>query len=62
MPRYVSASTLADRYSVAERTIWRWSRAGTIPPPHKLTEACTRWDMDEIESAEARRAARREAS
>jgi len=56
MQRYVRDSQLAARYDVDRATIWRWARAGVLPPPVKLSAKCTRWRLDEIERHEAKRA------
>lgn len=60
--RYVSVDQLAERYSVAHRTIWRWSKNGTLPEPVRMSGACTRWDLAEVEAKEAERAADRGAA
>jgi prophage regulatory protein len=54
MTRYVSAEFLADRYNVDKSTVWRWARNGTLPAPTKFSEQCTRWDLGEVERAEAK--------
>jgi prophage regulatory protein len=58
MTRYVSAEQLAERYSVDKSTVWRWAKRGTIPAPVKLSEQCTRWNLDAIERVDAERAQR----
>jgi predicted DNA-binding transcriptional regulator AlpA len=55
--RYVSVAQLAARYNVDKATIWRWSRKGTLPAPIKLSDQCTRWNLDEVERRDAQRAA-----
>ena len=59
--RYVSAAELAERYGVAQRTIWRWANLGILPSPRRITKSCTRWDLTQVEEREAR-AAERETS
>jgi predicted DNA-binding transcriptional regulator AlpA len=57
MTRYVSAAQLAKRYDVNKSTIWRWVQRGdTLPKPIKLSEQCTRFDLDEVERRDAERA------
>ncbi|MEE4118307.1 MAG: AlpA family phage regulatory protein [Paracoccaceae bacterium] len=59
--RYVSDQFLAERYSKTRGTIWNWARGDTgFPKPVKLGPATTRWDLDEIEAWEARKAAEAE--
>ena len=48
MTRYVSADQLAEHYSVNRSTIWRWAQRGLLPRPVRISEQCTRWDLDEI--------------
>lgn len=55
MTRYVSAEQLAERYDVDRSTIWRWSQRGILPSPIKLSEQCTRWNLDEVERRDAER-------
>jgi prophage regulatory protein len=58
MTRYVSAGQLAERYGVDKSTVWRWAKNGTIPPPTKFSDQCTRWSLDDIEQRDAERASR----
>jgi hypothetical protein len=39
-------------------TIYRHVRAGTIPPPIKISAGCSRWSLAECEAALARMTAR----
>lgn len=39
---------MAVRYSVSRATIWRWTRDGKIPKPHRLTKGTTRWNALEV--------------
>ena len=55
MTKYVSATQLAERYSVDRSTIWRWSARGIIPAPEKLSDQCTRWELEKIEQRDAER-------
>lgn len=52
---YLSDRQVAERYSVTRNTIWTWSREGDFPTPHKLSERCSRWRLDEIEAWESER-------
>ena len=57
MTRYISASQLAERYGVDKSTVWRWAQPerAILPAPVKLSEQCTRWNLDEIEQRDAER-------
>ena len=56
MKKYLSAKQLCVRYDVkAASTIWRWAAAGIIPKPKKITPACTRWDVAELEAWDSER-------
>lgn len=50
--KFLSDKVLASRYGVSRNTIWRWTREGRLPKPHKLAAGTTRWLVDEIEVAE----------
>jgi prophage regulatory protein len=53
---YLSDVHLAERYQVARPTIWRWARNDKdFPKPVKLSPGCSRWNLAELESWEARR-------
>lgn len=54
---YASAKTLALALETSETTIWRWSKAGKLPRPHKLGIGTTRWRTDEVRAALAMLAA-----
>ena len=49
LPCYVSDLQLAHMHSVSRATIWRWAKAGILPPPIRLSAGCTRWKMADIE-------------
>lgn len=36
LPKLVNAGDLAELFQVSKTTIFRWSRAGRIPPPVKV--------------------------
>ena len=55
MTRYVSANQLAERYQVNKATIWRWVQNQILPQPIKLSEQCTRFNLEEIERRDAER-------
>ena len=35
---------------VSPATVWRWVREKRLPPPFKLGEATTVWNLDEVEA------------
>jgi predicted DNA-binding transcriptional regulator AlpA len=54
---YASAKTLALAFETSETTIWRWTKSGKLPKPHKLGEGTTRWRTDEVRQSIAKLAA-----
>ena len=55
---YVRDTDLAARYSISRSTVWRWVKKGLLPAPIQLSEACTRWRLDDIERLDADRDSR----
>lgn len=55
MKRYISAAQLAERYAVNRSTIWRWAQRGLLPRPIRISEHCTRWDLDEVDRVDRER-------
>jgi predicted DNA-binding transcriptional regulator AlpA len=49
MATYLRDTDLAERYSISRSTVWRWARRGMLPAPVKLSDACSRWRLEEIE-------------
>ena len=45
---------VAERLSVARRTVWRWLAQGRLPPPLRLSPGCVRWRAADIEAHLAR--------
>lgn len=50
-----SVKQIANRYSVHEKTIWRWTRNGQFPRPVRLTPGCVRWRESDLAEWEAQR-------
>jgi prophage regulatory protein len=44
-----SAAQLAKRFNVNASTIWRWAQSGVLPPPIKISEGCTRFDIAAVD-------------
>ncbi len=53
---------VARRLAIHRVSVWRWSEKGILPPPVRLTSACTRWREADIEAFLAERLAERDAS
>jgi len=54
----LSDKQLAERFSVARTTVWRWMRTDpAFPRPVSLSPGCTRWRLADVEAWEAARAA-----
>jgi predicted DNA-binding transcriptional regulator AlpA len=48
--KWVTDIFLAERYSVSRATIWRWAKIGKLPPPQKIGENSTRWELGEADA------------
>ncbi|SHK60239.1 transcriptional regulator, AlpA family [Shimia gijangensis] len=52
----LNCATVAERFGVARKTIWCWSKSDpTFPNPIKLSSRCTRWKKSEIDAWEAQK-------
>lgn len=51
---YLTDKQVAERYSVARCTVWRWVKKEGFPAPVKLTEGCTRWRDGDVDAWEQR--------
>ena len=51
---FISAKSLAKRYGVSEKTIWRWCQRDQIPSPIRISSGCTRWNLGDIELWESK--------
>jgi prophage regulatory protein len=58
---YLSIHDVARRYSISRRSVWRWTSRGLLPQPHRLSEQCVRWRLDELERHDAERDAQQAA-
>jgi prophage regulatory protein len=41
--QFLSVRQVADRYSIAPVTVWRWVREGQFPAPYRFAPRTTRW-------------------
>jgi predicted DNA-binding transcriptional regulator AlpA len=48
--KWVSDRFLSDRYEVSRATIWRWAKIGKLPPPTKIGENTSRWELAEADA------------
>ena len=44
----VSDREIAEVIGINPATVWRWSKAGRLPPPVKIGERCTRWSVGAV--------------
>jgi len=49
--QYQRARQIASRLDISESTVWRWSAAGKLPKPKKLSKRVTVWQSDEVDAA-----------
>ena len=47
---YSSDKVLARYFETTRKTIWLWSKEGTLPKPHKIGRNTTRWMNSEIKA------------
>ena len=53
---WLTATQVAERYSVSVPTVWTWAREGRLPKPHKLAENTTRWRLSELDAHDDKQA------
>jgi predicted DNA-binding transcriptional regulator AlpA len=49
LPDLLTARDVARRLSISERTVWRWTAQGLLPPPVHPHARSTRWRAADIE-------------
>jgi predicted DNA-binding transcriptional regulator AlpA len=54
---WLTATQVAERYSVSVPTVWTWAKENRIPKPHKLAENTTRWRLSELDAHDDEQAA-----
>jgi len=50
---FVDVKTVARLLGTTPSTVWRWTGAGRLPPPVKLSPGCTRWRLAGVRDAVA---------
>ena len=48
-PALLTVRDVARRLSISERTVWRWTALGLLPPPVHPHARSTRWRAADIE-------------
>lgn len=56
MARYVTDRALAAHIDISVTTVYRWVKAGRIPPPLKFGPNTSRWDLNAVDAALAKAA------
>ncbi len=51
--RFLSYSDLEERYGKSRVTLWRWVRAGLLPPPYETGPNSVGFDSEEIQERDA---------
>ena len=49
IPDLLTVRDVARRLSISERTVWRWTAQGLLPPPVHPHARSTRWRAADIE-------------
>jgi predicted DNA-binding transcriptional regulator AlpA len=49
IPDLLTVHDVARRLSISERTVWRWTALGLLPPPVHPHSRSTRWRAADIE-------------
>jgi predicted DNA-binding transcriptional regulator AlpA len=45
----LSAAEVARWVGISERSVWRWTKLGILPPPVRLGKRCSRWRASDIQ-------------
>ena len=45
---FVDIQFVANRYDVAQTSVYRWCRRGQFPRPYKITPGCSRWKLADV--------------
>ncbi len=48
--KFLKAGRVAERYDIAEVTVWVWSRLGKLPKPVRLSPNATRWRVSDLDA------------
>jgi len=52
--RFLSYADLEKRYGKSRITLWRWVRAGLLPPPYEVGPNSVGFASDELDERDAR--------
>ena len=50
-PAILRVEDVARLFNCSVTSVWRWTRAGTLPQPHRIGQRFTFWKREEIETA-----------
>ncbi|RTL41612.1 MAG: transcriptional regulator [Rhodocyclaceae bacterium] len=48
---YVRLPVTSALFQISPATTWRWSKAGRIPAPRRLSEGVTAWNVGQLRKA-----------
>lgn len=51
LENYLTAEQIAERLGITEKTVQRWTRAGKLPRPYRLSRRVVRYRESEIARA-----------
>ena len=53
--RWLNANEVADRYGCGRVTVYRMVKRGLIPAPVQFSGRMSRWDVEALDAADAKR-------
>lgn len=51
---FLDDKAVGARYSASRNSVWRWTRAGRLPQPIRLSPGATRWRLRDLIENEQR--------
>jgi hypothetical protein len=60
--KYLSTSDVGRRYGVVPRTVNRWWKAATLPPPDLTIHTHHYWDEKKLDQRDCQHAARKDSA
>ena len=54
---YFRDTEIAKKFGINRTSVWRWVKAGILPPPIKFSEGCSRWPGAVVRGLVKRRSA-----